>query len=743
VSAKIVMLTVAVSATTYVVSSTLLLLQHRSALRSSAERQALVVANSVADYVSAAVVFDDSEGARELLGALRHQPNVACAALRTSGGRLLAQFPTESADGCTALLSGPSPWVSFDSAELLDARVAVRHDGKEVGTLVLRSRAPFVHNELRAGVLRVGWLLLTVIALTTLVSLRLQRLITAPLQRLMRAMHRIGAEGHTAEHVVHLANDEIGQLYRSFNAMLEQLGRQRSALDSAHARLKALLGALPDLVFLLDDQGRFVEVLAAPEELLYVPPQVLVGKTLAQALPSEVAELAMAALRRAVSRGELTRFEYTVNVPAGERSFEAVVRRVDVRLEGKEMALVVARDVTERNALQSTLQQTQKLDAVGQLAGGVAHDFNNLLAAILGNAELLELQCPAAAKADLQGIIAAAEQAADLTSQLLAFSRRKSSQQRAFDCAALIDRVAKLLSRTVDRKVTVNTELLSGCVVLGDESQLESALLNLALNARDAMPEGGTLTLAMRRHVAAARPRVEGARVVLAVPSPEDPETPAPGELLEILVRDTGAGIPAGLQARIFEPFFTTKPVGKGTGLGLAAVFGVVSAHHGGLELLSRPGEGTTFSVLLPLVDATAVPEATSPKPQHGTGKILLLDDDEQVLVTGKRMLSSLGYAVVPFSQPQLAVEYFEQAHEEISLAIVDMIMPVMNGGEVIARLRAIAPSVPILVASGYATEGIEGHPPDGYLQKPYRRSDLAAAVGELARKHVPAPVSG
>ena len=401
--------------------------------------------------------------------------------------------------------------------------------------------------------------------------------------------------------------------------------------------------------------------------------------------------------------------------------------------------VLVFRDVTEEHDIEERLRHAQKMEAVGQLAGGVAHDFNNLLMVVLGNAELLSAEfLGAGAQQDpelglmVRDIVHACERARSLTMQLLSFSRRAPLRFAVLDAHAQIREVAQFLGHSLDRRIAVELRLdAPRCSVRADSSQLHHALLNLAVNARDAMPEGGHLTLATRNQV------LEQAREVYALDLPA-------GTYLEIAVSDTGQGIAPDVQARVFEPFFTTKANGQGTGLGLASVYGCVQSHGGHIQVESAPGRGTTFRVLLPLteeaVDADGGPPSP-PNPPHGTGRVLVVDDEELVRHSLERSLASLGYDVTLCADGTVAIETVERCGTAFDIAILDLVMPGLGGEETFRRLRALDPELPILLASGYseidlAAIDLDGRV-NGYLAKPFHMERLASELARHLRSRV------
>ncbi|HEX6243039.1 MAG TPA: response regulator, partial [Polyangiales bacterium] len=485
---------------------------------------------------------------------------------------------------------------------------------------------------------------------------------------------------------------------------------------------------LPDLVYAIDEEARLVEILCGHDSLL-LPPDAEPGMRLAEALPPPAGERLRLAISVALEHHEAVRFDYDQTREGRTYSAEAAISALppDDPTHGR-LLLVVVRDLTERRELELQLLQSQKLDAVGQLAGGIAHDFNNLLAGIMGFAELIRDGSPRVDRGWLAGeIIRVSEQAAQLTSRLLGFARRTKAQSAPADLNELIVRVGSILERTVDRRISVRLEKSSApCWANCDAAQLESAMLNLALNARDAMPKGGSLTLAVSR-VELAEHSIDEAALA------PGQARPAAGSYVRLSVRDTGTGIEDEVRHKMFDPFYTTKGPGKGSGLGLAAVLGAARAHHGLLTVESQLQIGTTFKLYLPaLQDAQVSPaNATGAVPARTqfSAQILLVDDDPSVGAAGRLLLEDQGHRVSLAKNGREALELLRRATPGFDLVIMDMVMPEMSGSEAIPQVRKLFPATPILIVSGYSAPTHAAVEADGFLQKPYTRAELARQV--------------
>jgi PAS domain S-box-containing protein len=394
-------------------------------------------------------------------------------------------------------------------------------------------------------------------------------------------------------------------------------------------------------------------------------------------------------------------------------------------------------DVTEQRSLEAQFQQSQKMEAIGQLAGGVAHDFNNLLTIISGYSQLLveETQSGNPANGHAREILKAADRAATLTRQLLTFSRRQVLSTQVLDLNVVLGNVDKMLRRLIGEDIDLLTHLeVNLGKVRADPGQVEQIIMNLAVNARDAMPKGGKLTL-------------ETANVDLDQAYTNIHFPVKPGPYVMLAVTDTGVGMDATTQAHMFEPFFTTKGQGKGTGLGLATVYGIVKQSSGNIWVYSEVGRGTVFKVYIPRVD-DALTQAETPKgaavARRATETILVVEDEVAVRSLVRGVLSSCGYTVLEASQGDEALTLCDQHKGEIHLVVTDVVMPQMSGRELVARLATMHPSIKVLFMSGYTNEGIVHHGAlekgKAFLQKPFTPAALLGKIRDVLEAVSPAP---
>ncbi|MFO1024291.1 MAG: response regulator [Acetobacteraceae bacterium] len=439
-----------------------------------------------------------------------------------------------------------------------------------------------------------------------------------------------------------------------------------------------------------------------------------------------VQSITLASTVQAAVRARLRQYEVQALLEAQRTAaleLEAIVAE-----RTRELALAndeLRREMAERNRVEQVLRQTQKMEAVGQLSGGIAHDFNNLLQGLTGSLDLIRRKPEDSARVRrwADAALQAADRGARLTAQLLAFSRAQRIEVRPVDVSHLVHGVRDLLIRTLGPMIEVRFDLDAGSVqALADTTQLEMAVLNLAINARDAMPQGGTLVIATRLR------RVDA-----------DPEL-LPGDYVELSVTDSGIGMPADVAARAFDPFFTTKDVGKGTGLGLSQVYGIARQAGGIVRLESRPGEGTTVRMLLRVTempaDTHAAPVTAEQDLTAPVATVLVVDDDPGVRSFMSEALDASGYRVVEAADGLAALESLTQASPDAM--VVDFAMPGLNGAEVAKAAQARLPGLPIIFASGYAdTTAIADAASENtrVLRKPFRLEDLQRAVAAAIRR--------
>jgi signal transduction histidine kinase/ActR/RegA family two-component response regulator len=401
-----------------------------------------------------------------------------------------------------------------------------------------------------------------------------------------------------------------------------------------------------------------------------------------------------------------------------------------IEIAGQECIIAILRDITERKFLEKQLRQTQKMEAVGQLSGGIAHDFNNLLGVIIGYSEILEQRLPQndPLHKECGQIKKAGQSAASLTRQLLAFSRQQVLEPKVLDLNAIVLQVEKMLQRLIGEDIDLTATLgpALGCIK-ADQSQIEQVIMNLAVNARDAMPQGGKLM-------------IETANVDLDEDYARRHQPQKPGAYVLLTIADTGIGMDAETQSRIFEPFFTTKELGKGTGLGLSTVYGIVRQSGGHIWVYSEPGQGTAFKIYLPRTGQAVQMEKPTPGlagSWRGTETILLVEDEDALRELTRHILEADGYAVLEADRPDKAIEVAVGHSGPIHLMLTDMVMPGMNGRVLAANLAPARPEMKVIYMSGYTGYTGFAHPglsDSGvtFLAKPFTRDGLLRKLHEV-----------
>ena len=522
-----------------------------------------------------------------------------------------------------------------------------------------------------------------------------------------------------------------GRLTRLGPAVRGALERERMKrqLREREEYFRSLIEQAMDIIAVLDADGAVRYASPSVLPLLGYGAEELVGQHIFDLVHPDDVGPALRVFAEGVATGRGGRLlELQVRHKDGTyRSLEAIGRYLldDPVVRG---VVINARDVTERRSLERQLLQAQKMEAVGRLAGGIAHDFNNILTAIFGYADLLTEEFPAGspARQDLEEIRKAATRASALTRQLLAFSRQQVLAPVVLSVNDLVADVDKMLRLLVGEDVELRLNLARDAGnVRADSGQLQQVIMNLVVNARDAMPTGGKLV-------------IETADAELTEQYAELHQAVIPGRYVMLAVSDTGVGMDAQTKARIFEPFFTTKEKGKGTGLGLSTVYGIVKQSGGYVWVYSEPGHGTTFKLYLPRVDAPAEPQAPPRETATltGTETILLAEDDEILRPLTKGLLTKLGYTVLDAKSAEQALAVAGARQGPIHLLVADVVMPGASGRELARRLAQSRPETRVLYVSGYTDDAIVHHgmldPGLKFLQKPFTPAALARKVREV-----------
>lgn len=507
----------------------------------------------------------------------------------------------------------------------------------------------------------------------------------------------------------------------TYSTQLEELVQERTKeLSMSEQRFRALFDNANDGVVVLDKNGIIINMNNKFCEMHGFDKEALVGTHFRFLEAEDNKDEKDERLKRLI-KGESLVFETEHYKRDGSRILLEVSSK-GIEIGGELYVQSLHRDITEKKAIQEQLLHSQKMESVGALAGGIAHNFNNLLTAILGYAELLMeySDLDNDSKHRVKNIESSARKAGVLVSKLLSFARRDTSEVLPLNLNDIINDSVKLLEGVLDKRIGLKTTLDNSIPTIeADPSQLEQVIMNLMVNARDAMPDGGLITITTRT-ADVKRDRFDMPTYI------------TPGRYVLLTISDTGCGIPKEITNRIFEPFFTTKEKGKGTGLGLATVYGIIKDHKGYITVQSEVDKGTTFDIYLPVSGKTAY---TTMRPQQfslsGHENILVVDDEEEVLKFIKDILETHGYRVLPAQNPFVAVDIFKKLSGEIDLVITDIIMPLMQGKELINNLKAIKPDIKIIAISGYSDEIITKDKTmiNEFVKKPFEVNQLLSTV--------------
>ncbi len=522
-------------------------------------------------------------------------------------------------------------------------------------------------------------------------------------------------------------NGELG--FSGFVRDITERRQAEEALRQSLALMRSVLEGTTDLVFVKDLEGRYLMVNSADAALIGKPVEEIIGHTDAELFPPAIAPLIRKADQEVIAAGQTKIIEETLAVAGKPRMFlssKGVYRDQKGKVAG---IFGISRDVTEAKQLELQLRQAQKMEAVGRLAGGIAHDFNNLLTAILSYADLLaeDLAPKDPRRVDAEEISRAAHRAAGLTRQLLAFSRSQVQLLKVLDLNEIVEGMDKMLRRIIGEDIELETRLAAELGhVKADPGQMEQVIMNLAVNARDAMPGGGRLTIETKDAVFDDQYRAIH-------------EVVAPGNYVMLAVSDTGCGMDREEQSRIFEPFYTTKEPGKGTGLGLSTVYGIVKQSGGFIWVYSEPHQGATFKVYLPRVNEAVdvvPPSPPPPEPARGGETILLVEDEAPLRKVVHQILVRQGYTVLAANGGEEALALAHAHVGAIDLIATDVVMPGLGGRELVERLLAVHPEAGVLFMSGYTDDAVVHHGilerGTAFLQKPFSAAVLARKVREV-----------
>jgi PAS domain S-box-containing protein len=693
---------------------TLVALRQVDSLREQRLAAMSVMAEATGDAAVSSLSFKDPADGHDVLARLKTFGDVEAAALYDEKGEL---FATYKRDGVAAAWpahlaadAGPERRIDGDAIVV----VPIVYERQRYGTIWIASSTEALAQEIDSflvTLVTIGGLL---VVLSAGFAWLLGRRITRPVLALADVARRI-TKGSDTSLRAPAAQDGPGELVTlatGFNAMLAKLEEREREVVSSRDTLRAVIDASPVAIIGIEKDGTVSLWSAAATALFKTAEADAIGKPLAAVAP-DPAVMALTRLWARAASEQVGSIE--VELAGG-----LVLAMQAAPLPGGGVVVAVA-DVTERRRAAEALaeraqqlQRVQKMEVVGRLAGGVAHDFNNLITVIMAAAQMLQWRT--AGRTDVRGyvdnIVDAAQRGAALSRRLLAFSRQQAVDAKAVDCRAVMTELEKMVRSVVGEQIAVTLDTgTDPCVVLADQGQLEQVLLNMVLNARDAMPTGGTLTLRTR------------------------PSTARPGAWVAVTIADTGVGMSEETRARVFEPFFTTKP--HGTGLGLATAYQIAHDLGGEIEVDSAPGKGTTFTLLLPRASSAAHDTAPSAQPPvAGTDTVLLVEDQPDLRNLVQIMLAEAGYHVLAASSTTEALALGSAPGVHIDLLLTDVVMPVMTGPQLAAELVRRAPDVEVLYMSGYFGDALTQYGLDeaaaAIIHKPFKPEQLLKLVRDL-----------
>jgi PAS domain S-box-containing protein len=716
----------------------------QQALRSTADRAA-AVAEMASFSLAAGMMFHDTTAVNDVLDEASNARDVAFLAAWDDRGGLVASRGTGVP--ATPPVGGAGAVVTDDGA--LVTTVAIGGTGAPVGTLALGISLEPVHAEVRRARTLGAVVSVLILAFGLAAVLLISRFVTRPLTAVAETVNRIAA-GDMRSRAAETSDVETLTLVRAFNRMIDTLAstqaelaasnheledrvaRRTAELTRTSQLLQSFIDVAPQAIIAVDTEAKVIRWNFAAEHLFGWSAGEVLGKELPFMPPTEesIGET-IARLDRGEEVGTAVSPVEVLRIRRDGQPVSVLLSSARLDLDGTTLGYVgILTDLTERKRLENQLRQSQKMEAVGRLAGGIAHDFNNILTIITTCTELLMATAPEGeAKSLLDHIAGASARAAALTRQLLTFTRQQVVQPRAVDVGAVIGALEPMLRRVLPTNIRLTTTLPRGLGdILADSSQLEQVVMNLVTNAADAMSEGGTLDIDLS-HVELDE-RTAGTLQVKA------------GSHLRLRVADSGVGIDEALLPRVFDPFFTTKDVGKGTGLGLATVYGIVTALGGEIHVTSRKGKGTTFEMHIPLCGDAEIREALSGPslkalpPEPAARTVLLVEDEPLVRQIVRRSLVQAGYLVLEAGDGEDALAVMAEFDGPLDAIVTDMMMPGMSGRVLTDLLRTSHPHLGVVYISGYTESELgdeaaldEEHV---FLQKPFSNRQLLTAVARV-----------
>jgi PAS domain S-box-containing protein len=524
--------------------------------------------------------------------------------------------------------------------------------------------------------------------------------------------------------------DDDGKVVGFISAITDITERKRleESIKTSEIKYRDLFENANDAIFIIDKNLNYIDANKKAEELFGYTKEEILQINIADVIPSGQSDRSDNTFRKLHTDGEYEKFIGKIKTKDG-RWLDIEVNSSAIIENGQVIgSRDIVRDITHRLQLETQLRQSQKMEAIGTLAGGIAHDFNNILTAVLGYTELVKIDLPPnnPTTANLDEVIKAAIRAKELVQHILTFSRKTDQERGPIQIHIIIKEALKLLRASIPTTIAIKQHIdPNSGTILGNPTQIHQVLMNLCTNASHAMEETGG-TIAVELTDVELESELFTAETVLP-----------PGHYVKLSISDTGPGIEADLHERIFEPYFTTKEVGKGSGLGLAVVHGIIKAHVGAIEFESAPGHGTSFHLYFPMIDSEITTSSKKNEPlPTGNEKILIVDDEKTVVNLEKRILGHLGYEVIAASSSKEALEIFQNAPSSFALVITDHTMPLMTGAELSKKLLKIRPDIPIILCTGYSSLMDEKKATaigiKAFAMKPLKTDELAKIVRDV-----------
>jgi PAS domain S-box-containing protein len=736
---KLQAIVMATSAAALLVASVVFAVFDRSTFLQAKTQDLSAAAKMVGSNSTAALAFGDARSAMEILSALRAKQHVANACIYDKNGKVFASYSRDAVhvEFSRLLLQAQSTAIAGSKMVLFQP---ITLGDKEIGTIYMEADLLDLDARLMRFLEIDSFVLLASLAVAFLLATRLQRVVSGPIQELADTALSVSTRENFSIRATKRGNDEIGLLFDQFNSMLDRIQQRDTELREAHDELEtrvaertSYLNALIEnnpLAILVLDPERKIQLCNPSFEILFQCNQKdAMGKPVVELFPKEKALPETSIVFEAASNR--ASIALTTRRARKDGSYVDVeLHLVPLTVSGRVLgSLGIYQDVTQRGVLERQLRMAQKMEAVGRLSGGISHDFNNLLGVIIGYIQVIKrsLVSGNSLYEYAEEIEKASQRAVALTRQLLAFSRQQVLEPVVLNLNTLVADMQKMLPRLIGEDIDLNLvfEPTLG-QVKADPGQLEQVVMNLAVNARDAMPDGGKLTI-----------RTANAEIDLAFAM--EHAGSKPGKYVKLVVSDTGIGMDPETQAQIFEPFYTTKGRDKGTGLGLATVYGVVKQSNGYITVDSEKGKGSVFAVYLPLIEQHVVaPAESNPEPLdvHGSETILLVEDAEPLRKLAELFLKENGYRVVAAADGSEAQEVAAQIAGPIDLLLTDVVMPGINGRVLAERLAPAHPAMKVLYMSGYTDSFIAGHgvleAGTHLLRKPFTEEVLVRKVRDL-----------